>query len=238
MEVAGGHEHGGVEPTAELVYRGEIDVRNGQVARGEVGVEDIRAANVDLDAVRARIQARGLDGRGLTVECDYGAEAELGGGDREHARATADVEQAPAVELDQKTEAEAGRRVRAGAKCPPRIDDNRDAIVRRFLPRRADPERPNPDRAVKLAPSLFPAGLDKLRGSLPERLAKPFLAGGVRVDDKDTLRLFEALRMELEELRSGDLDRVRRDRDGDAAKLRPAQRNALLSLSKKPSSAR
>jgi len=64
------------------------------------------------------------------------------------------------------------------------------------------------------------------------------LAHPVRVDDEGAVGLLEALRMKLEQLRRGDLNRVGSDRDADAPKLAARQRKALLSFSKNPSSAR
>jgi hypothetical protein len=126
--------------------------------------------------------------------------------------------------------------VRACSEGSARVDDDADGIGRRPLPRRADPERPDPDRSVKLAPALLPARLDRARRDLGELASKAFLARGVGIDGELALTLLEALGMEVEQPCSGLFQPIRRDRDGDPTEL--AQRNALLSLSKNPSSGR
>ncbi|HEV2903239.1 MAG TPA: hypothetical protein VGW30_08260 [Gaiellaceae bacterium] len=116
------------------------------------------------------------------------------------------------------------------------IDDDRDRIRRRLLPGRPDPERPDPDRPVELAPPLLPAGLDRPRRDLREELPEPCLSVGVRVDGELAVGLFEAFRMELEEPGPRRLERLSRNRECDPPQL--AQRNALFSFSKNPSSRR
>src|SRR5215216_142572 len=238
VEVARADEDVGVDPPAQLVDRPEVDVRNRDVARGENGREDVRTANVDVDAVRTRVPPRGLDRRRFAVDRDHRREPQPRGGNREHARAAADVEQAAAAELHEQLEAQPGGRVRAGAEGAAGVDDDGDDSGRRLLPGRPDPERADPDRAVKLPPALLPPGLHRFGGDVAERRAKPLLARPVGVDDEGALFLLEALGMKLEQLRPGDLDRVGGDRDADPPKLAPRQRKALLSLSKNPSSAR
>ena len=91
---------------------------------------------------------------------------------------------------------------------------------------------------VEVAPPLLPAVLDLGRAGAPERLPEPFLAAGVGVGDELdaalAVDLLEAEREQLEHHRAGDLGPLGTDLDGDAPET--AQRNALFSFSKKPSS--
>ncbi len=222
---------------ASVSTDGQVDVREGNVGRGQLDGERVRLPRVDDDAVQAGVPLRRLDRGGIAVDGDDGLEAELGGGDGEHTRAAADVEQAATLELVEEAEAESGRRVRTGPEGAARVDDDRDRTVRRHFPGRADPERADPDGPVELTPALFPAGLDRLRGDVGERCPQTLLTGLVGVDRKLAVALFEAFGMELEQLGSGWLEQVRRDREDDPAELALAQRNALFSLSKNPSSA-
>ena len=103
------------------------------------------------------------------------------------------------------------------------------------LPRRPDPQRADPNRAVELAPAVLPAGFDLDRVARRES-AEDTLAGipvGGQLELAGMLDLLEAFRGELEEPRAKLLGRLRRDSDRGAD-----QRNALFSFSKKPSSAR
>jgi hypothetical protein len=75
-----------------------------------------------------------------------------------------------------------------------------------------------------------------VRGDVVERAANPFLAGRVGVDRELALALPEALGMEVEQPCPRLFQQIRRDRDRDPTEL--AQRNALLSFSKNPSSGR
>jgi hypothetical protein len=93
---------------------------------------------------------------------------------------------------------------------------------------------------VELAPSLLPALVDVGGGGTAERLPDALLAGRVRVcrqlERAVRVELLEALGEELEHHRPRGLGATGRDRDRDPAE--DAQRRALLSLSKKPSSRR
>ena len=169
MEVSGGDEQPDVEPLSERLDDGQVDVCEGNVGRRELGGKRVRPPRVDDDAVQSGVPPSRLDRGGIAVDGDDGFEAKLGGGDGEHTRAAADVEQASTLELVEEAEAESGRRVRAGPEGAARVDDDRDCTVRRHLPGRADPERADPDGPVELTPALFPAGLDRLRGDVGER---------------------------------------------------------------------
>src|SRR5262249_28950532 len=107
------------------------------------------------------------------------------------------------------------------------IDDDCHCVVRRRLPRRPDPEPSHANRPVELAPSLLPAGLDV--GDLRPARRLPV---GIRreLELAAVLALLEAVRVPLEPLGARPLRA--RERDADRHAL---QRNALFSLSKKPS---
>ena len=128
----------------------------------------------------ARAFARVASTTGLEVDADDRREAEQRGGDREHARAAADVEQARRGELEQELEAEPRRRVRAGAERAARVDDDRERVGGRRLPRRPDPERADPDRPVELAPAVLPARLDVVGARAAEEVPETLLAACVR----------------------------------------------------------
>jgi hypothetical protein len=89
---------------------------------------------------------------------------------------------------------------------------------------------------VELAPALFPARLDRLRRHIREEFPEPGLPGGVRVDRELAVALLEALGVELEEARRRLLEQLGRNLERDPPEL--AQRNALFSFSKNPSSRR
>ena len=100
-----------------------------------------------------------LDGVGIDVDGDDRREAELRGGDREHAGAAADVEQARRRGSSwSSSRRQPRRRVRAGAertardRSRPRVDAGG-----RLLPRRADPEAADDDAVVELAPARPPS---------------------------------------------------------------------------------
>ena len=171
----------------------------------------------------------------------HGREAELRGRDREHARAAADVEHAPACLALEQLQAELRRRMAAGAEGAARVDHDRGRVLVGGLPGRADPERADADRLVELAPAVLPVLLDVGGGGAAERLPDPLLAGGVRVRRELECaavapELLESLREELEHDRARLLRPGVGDGDRDAAEQR--QRIAFLSFSKKPSSRR
>jgi hypothetical protein len=91
---------------------------------------------------------------------------------------------------------------------------------------------------MELAPALLPAGRHRLGRNGVELVPEPLFAGRVRVDRKRAGRLLDSFGMEVEQPRARFLEPIGRDRDLDPAKLSLGQRNALLSFSKNPSSAR
>jgi hypothetical protein len=234
VEVAGGDEQADVESRRKPFDRGEVDVREADVGRWKAGRECIGMPHFDGDAVRFCVPTRRLDRRRVHVDGDDRMEPELRSGDRKDAGAATRVEQAPAAELVQETETEPSRRMRTRPEREARVDDDRQRIGRRLLPRRPDPERADPDRPVKLAPALLPARLDRLGGDPRELPAQASLPRRVRVDGELAVRFLEPLGVEIEQLRGRLLELVGRNRDDDPAEL--VQRNALFSFSKNPSS--
>jgi hypothetical protein len=89
---------------------------------------------------------------------------------------------------------------------------------------------------VELAPTFLPPRLDKLHGRAVELGAQSLCPFGVRVDGESMLGLLEALGMEVEQPGSCFLELLGWNRERDPAELARAQRNALFSFSKNPSS--
>jgi hypothetical protein len=106
------------------------------------------------------------------VEAEHRRPAQLRRGDRQHARAAAEVHQRAAqLELEQQLQAQARRRVRAGAEGLRGVDDD---VERAFLgrrPRRADAQAAHAHRLVERLPALVPVVRQLARGDLDERSA-------------------------------------------------------------------
>jgi hypothetical protein len=113
--------------------------------------------------------------------------------------------------------------VRAGAERAPRIDHDQKRIRVRLLPGRPDPEATDPDAVVKATPRVLPALGDVL--DLDDVEAERRL---VRIDGERAVELLDALGEDVEEERE-----LRLAADDDVSLQR--QRNALFSLSKRPS---
>jgi hypothetical protein len=109
----------------------------------------------------------------------------------------------------------------AGAEGAAGIDHDCKRIRRRLLPRRADPDAPDPDSVVELAPPVLPPFLD-----LPDRDDVEAERRLLCVDRVSAVQLLDALREDVEQERELGLTA-----DYDV----PLQRNALLSLPKSPS---
>src|SRR3954447_7688267 len=128
----------------------------------------------------------------------------------------------------------------AGAERPRRVDHDRGCIRGGVVPGRPDPEWPEPDRLVKRLPAIAPVGGDVLTAYGSEGMPQTLLAARIRISDEldpvGPIDFLETLREELEHLGPCFFDALGRDCDGDASQ--DAQRNALFSLSKNPSSAR
>src|SRR5581483_3262662 len=135
-------------------------------------------------------------------------------------------------------QAQLRRRVRARPERAAGVDHDGEQTGVRLLPRRADPEPADTHRRVEGTPLLLPAALDVGAAHAAEERPQPFLAGGVGVrrelDALGPIDLLEPLREQLDHRRASLLQPRRLDLDGDAAQA--AQRNALLSFSKKDSS--
>ena len=151
---------------------------------------------------------------------------------------TAGVEQAAALEPREQLDGGASRRMCARSERAARIDHDHPLAGRRLDPRRPDPQPAGVDRAVELLPAVLPAGLDAFGRDVGERVSELGLA--VLVGEHDELdalarrALLEAVRKALEQHSCRYLGLDGRDADCDAPKA--AQRSALLSRPKKPSS--
>src|SRR5262245_35271396 len=123
--------------------------------------------------------------------------------------------------------------MRARAEGAAWIDDDCERVLRRRFPGRPQPERPDAHRPVELSPTVFPAGFDvrarRVRKGGPHALCR--LAVRRELDLTFALDLLEAVGSELHEQCAQLLRAAGRNADRGAD-----QRNALLSLSKKPSS--
>jgi hypothetical protein len=108
-----------------------------------------------------------------------------------------------------------------GAECPARVDRDGDRIGGRLLPRRPDPATPDPHTAVVRAPSVLPALLHVVHRDDIEPERRLLGIDGVR-----PVELLHALWKDVEQQRELGLAA-----DDDVA----PQRNALLSLPKRPS---
>ena len=138
--------------------------------------------------------------------------------------------------LDQ-LEAEPGRRVRAGPECEAGVDHDRDETRRRLLPGRPDPERADLDRAVEAHPLVSqPSGTVSTRTS--PNLARNRSAPASSVNATSSVasapgnsanpsgKSSSIARGRFLDVRAGNDDRS----------AQKAQRKALFSFSKKPSS--
>jgi hypothetical protein len=102
--------------------------------------QQIEALGPDRDAVGERVCLRRLDRLGLVVHPEHRLPAELRCRDREHARATAEVDEAvTGLQLDEQLQAQARRVMRARAERLARVDHDlvHARAHRRLLPRRA-----------------------------------------------------------------------------------------------------
>ena len=193
---------------------------------GRSSVEASAARISTSTPFRVRVLARDLDRDLVRVERRHGREAELRRGDREDARAAAEVEQAAA--LERRASSSRQSRVVACAPVPnawPGSITTASASGVRVEPRRADPERADPHGLVELAPGVLPAGLDRLAGGVRRRPSRRRRSpSGVRVGGQleraRPSRLLEPVRAELEEAGPRLLAALDRDADGDPAKRR------------------
>jgi len=230
-EIAGGDRPAGAEPATDGLDRLERDVRNGKSGTGQLGGSCVEQPRLELDPVCPRILCGDLDGDLVDVERDHGCKAQPRRGDREHAGAAADVENGAPLLGEQELEAEAGRGMRAGAEGAAGVDHDGECAGRGRLPRRADPKRTDRDAVMELAPAVLPSlgdfG-DERVGEGREHAAGRLSVRG-ELDGGGALALLESLGRELDEA-GAELFRLGVGRrDGG-----PDQRNALLSLSKKP----
>ena len=82
-KVAGRQKSPGMQTRCELLDRRARDVRERNLGDGSRVVEHVRAASIDLDAVRGCIGDRCRHGVLVGIEGDHRPEAELGGDDRQ-----------------------------------------------------------------------------------------------------------------------------------------------------------
>ena len=136
-------------------------------------------SRVELDAVGFGVGGGGFEGGWLVVVAGDRVPAELGGGDREHAGAGAQVGRgavglAGCLELEQELQAEAGRRVGAGAEGLAGVDDDVDRALAGRLPGGAQPEAlADQERLVEVAPAVGPVVGDLGRADLDPARARP-----------------------------------------------------------------
>ena len=166
----------GADPRRERANVLEREVRDRRVRVGQLAGKRIAHSAVDVDTVRCCVRGRRLDGDRIVVECVHRCEAELRPRDGEHAGAAPDVEQRAVRQLGEQLEAEPRRRMCAGSERAAGLDDDDQGALRRLLPRRADPERSDPDAVVKLAPAILPALDDVDGGDVAERGSGSLLA--------------------------------------------------------------
>ena len=193
---------------------------------------------IDASVVVAGVRECRLDRRRLDVDGADRSEPEQRSGDREHARPAADVEQRAGLDVLQQLQTELRGRVRAGTERATGVDHDGEQVGRCLVPGRPDPEAAHLDRPVEGPPALLPSVLDIGRLRRAEHVPDALLARCVRVGDElgrtVAVDLLEPVREEREHGRPRLLEAGVADLDGDTAER--AQRNALFSLSKKPSS--
>ena len=201
------------------------------------GLADVEALQRELHPVRLGVGLRRLERGLLAVTAGDRRPAELGRRDREDAGAGAPVGDRPGrltrlLELDQQREAEAGRRVAAGAEGAAGIDDDVDQAVLRVPPRgaNADPAG-HLDRAVEVGPAIGPVIRNRGGGDVDEAAARRRLElaelrdlAGRAVDrELDPARaalLLEPVGGQLEQVRHHPLRVLRLAADREADHLR------------------
>ena len=181
---------------------------------------------------------RDLDRNVVRVDRQHRPEPEPSGRHGHDTGSASRVEQAAAVEPREQLDGGASGRMCARSERAAGIDHDHLLAGRRLDPRRPDPEPAGANRAVELLPAVLPAGRDAVGRDVGERA--PELGLALLVGEHDELdavarrTLLEAVREALEQYCCRDLGLGGRDADCDAPKV--AQRSALLSRPKKPSS--
>ena len=113
------------KPAASRPYRGtrpQVDVRDGDIGRRHLLVQEVEQPRIHLDAVRRGVPARGLDGRLVEVDRENGRIAEARRRDRDYAGAAAEIDETAPIQLLEQLEAELCRWMRACAERSPGID--------------------------------------------------------------------------------------------------------------------
>src|SRR5919205_1303738 len=99
VEVSGRDEDAAAEPRRQRLDRRPRDVRDDELRRRQLGGKGVGEAHLDLHAVPLGVAPRLLDRLRLDVDGAHGPISQPRGGDRQHAGAAADVEDAAAAEL-------------------------------------------------------------------------------------------------------------------------------------------
>ncbi len=77
VEVAGRHEQADVEPRSKFLDRSQVDVREPDIGRRELSRQRVLPSYVDDNGICIGIPSCRLDGGGITIDGDDGAETQL-----------------------------------------------------------------------------------------------------------------------------------------------------------------
>ena len=180
------------------------------------------------------VRDRRLDGNRVVVDGPDRPVAEAGRGDREHARAAADVQQRAALAAGEQLDAELGRRVGAGAERAAGIDHDGELARVGLLPRRPDPEPAGAHRMMERAPAVLPALLHRRHVGAGERLQQT--RHGIVLDVErhreraGGLALLEAAGRELERDRTRAPPPARAAVDAETRTRRPSRQLESVDL--------
>ena len=140
----------------QAAQEAQLEVREPERRRRQRVGEDVGPGDLHLDAVSGGVLGRRADGQRVESNARSGPNPSRDGGDREDARAAAEVERGRRLEPAEQLERGPGRAVGARPERAARVDDDGDLLG--LEPRRADPELPDPDGPVKRPPGVLPAG--------------------------------------------------------------------------------
>ena len=154
----------------------ERDVRDGDLRVGGSSPASASASrDLDVDAVRGGVRASSpRRRRGSSSTATTGAKPSFAAAIASTPEPQPTSSRLPRGSSSEQLEAEPRRRMRAGPERAARVDDDRGRAVRRLLPRRADPERPDPDAAGGTRASAPPSPRrPRLDGDAAERGSQP-----------------------------------------------------------------